>query len=556
MRQSLRSASHSRRWSSESGAPVREASWLTKRIVLAMGFAVSGAERLGSRHEYHTPSPVGQLRTGGPYGGSPSVAGVRPRALDSRYAMTDRPFGIVPMFFVLKVAALLLSLELLGFAGRMPGPRRLALLVGAWAVAALVLPAAARLARNGGRPRQPVPAGLKLGVALSAVAGAFILLETAMARLFPDLPLEIAPGPGSPTPIAQRDVQLRGRFTPGFHGRFLRWPYRGVTMRINPHGFRDRPWSPPAPGTDRPARLLAVGDSFTFGTGVSEQATYPRRLEDLFGGERRLLSFNAGMPGFGPIDELLVLRRHFDEIRPDIVVVGLYTGNDLDDVLLAEKRLTPERSRAEASNPPEPRRAPPGGGWMHLPSMLATLGRANYWVGNSRTCSLAWPGLMSVALRLGWTPTTDIRNSLLLRASAAETDAEVERLIGAVAETLTDADDFCRWRQAKLAIMLIPLRELVEPGAFERALSGIAPGERGGFRREALHERLRSALEERGIPVLDLQPRLRAEAETGSRLFFVEGHLNEAGHREVANALADFLRTRNWLPRGATASRP
>jgi hypothetical protein len=452
----------------------------------------------------------------------------------------------------LKVAALLVCLVLLGVTGRMPGPRRLALLVFAWALVAFVFPAAARLTRNRGGTRQAVPTEMKLGVALAALAAAFILLETAIARLFPDLPLEIAPGPGSPTPIAERDVQLRGRFTPGFHGRFLRWPYRGVTMRINAHGFRDRPWSPPGTSPDRPARILVVGDSFTFGTGVREEATYVRRLEELFGGENRLLSFNAGMPGFGPIDELLVLRRHLDEIRPDIVVVGLYSGNDLDDVLLAEKRLAPERSRAEASDPP----APFAGAWMHLPSMLATLGRASYWIGNSRTCSLAWPGLVNVALRLGWTPTTDVRDSLLLRASAAETDAEVERSIGAVAETLNDAADYCRFRQAKLAVMLIPLRELVEPGAFERVLSGFPPRKRGEFHREALHERLREALEERGIPVLDLQPRLRAEAETGARLFFVEGHLNDAGHREVANVLADFLRSQNWLPRDATASRP
>ncbi|MGH7898991.1 MAG: hypothetical protein ACREQQ_13630, partial [Candidatus Binatia bacterium] len=110
-----------------------------------------------------------------------------------------------------------------------------------------------------------------------------------------------------------------------------------------------------------------------------------------------------------------------------------------------------------------------------------------------------------------------------------------------------DASDFCRWRHAGFLVMLIPLRELVEPGGFERARAALASSEREDLRPDALHTRLRSGFEERGIAVLDLQPILGGRLEEGARLFFPEGHLDGAGNHEVAVALASFLRRLGWL---------
>lgn len=69
---------------------------------------------------------------------------------------------------------------------------------------------------------------------------------------------------------------------------------------------------------------LAIGDSVTYGHGAIASKSWPRQLEALSG--RSI--YNAGVGGYGPceykqvLNELLVL-------RPRIVVVGLYLGNDI-----------------------------------------------------------------------------------------------------------------------------------------------------------------------------------------------------------------------------------
>src|SRR4029079_9823124 len=110
--------------------------------------------------------------------------------------------------------------------------------------------------------------GARLALGLAGLASAFLALETAAQLSLPEVVLEIAPDSDSPVPIAEKDPQVRGRFTPGFHGRFLDWSYRGIPVRINRQGFRDRPWPAPGGGPRAVRRILAVGDSFTFGTGV------------------------------------------------------------------------------------------------------------------------------------------------------------------------------------------------------------------------------------------------------------------------------------------------
>ena len=90
--------------------------------------------------------------------------------------------------------------------------------------------------------------------------------------------------------LAQEDGDLRGLHVarpdrpwlyglrPGADLR-LREP-REVRYRINADGFRDRIRSRPKP--DGVFRILALGDSVTFGYGVEEDETYPMRLEASF----------------------------------------------------------------------------------------------------------------------------------------------------------------------------------------------------------------------------------------------------------------------------------
>lgn len=126
---------------------------------------------------------------------------------------------------------------------------------------------------------------------------------------------------------------------------FLYWPkqsYRGTKQVPQPSGppltwdvrtdryrcrSEDRDLSALDPGV---TRVLFVGDSYTFGYAVDEADAFPHRVEVLLGSRGvEVQAVNAGVPGFNSVQELQYLRDRFDELRPQVVVLG-YVVNDAD----------------------------------------------------------------------------------------------------------------------------------------------------------------------------------------------------------------------------------
>ena len=102
-----------------------------------------------------------------------------------------------------------------------------------------------------------------------------------------------------------------------------------VPLVINEHGHRDDPVELDKP--DGTLRVLALGDSFTFGAAVEQGDTYPELLEAILG--RRLEMpvevINAGVGGWNPLQYANYFEHRGRLFAPDIVVVGLFVGNDV-----------------------------------------------------------------------------------------------------------------------------------------------------------------------------------------------------------------------------------
>ena len=82
-------------------------------------------------------------------------------------------------------------------------------------------------------------------------------------------------------------------------------------------------------------RVLALGDSVTFGFGVDQNDTFPRWMEKLAadaGGGAEIEVINAGMNGFNAQNEADFLPYLLDRYKADAVVWTLI-GNDFDDSL-------------------------------------------------------------------------------------------------------------------------------------------------------------------------------------------------------------------------------
>lgn len=77
-------------------------------------------------------------------------------------------------------------------------------------------------------------------------------------------------------------------------------------------------------------RVVALGDSFTWGVGVEPHEVFPARLEEALG---RLYPnaevINLGVPGYDPSLELDLLKRYGLQFDPDLVMLNIYVGNDI-----------------------------------------------------------------------------------------------------------------------------------------------------------------------------------------------------------------------------------
>jgi len=104
--------------------------------------------------------------------------------------------------------------------------------------------------------------------------------------------------------------------------------YQGVMVSTNALGFRDRELEPKQDGE---LRILLLGDSITFGYGVTAEETYGRKLESILSSRlgRRVRTVNAGIGGFNTVQEYALLEHDVSAIDPDIVAL-MYLPNDID----------------------------------------------------------------------------------------------------------------------------------------------------------------------------------------------------------------------------------
>jgi len=104
-----------------------------------------------------------------------------------------------------------------------------------------------------------------------------------------------------------------------------------VDVHINSHGYRGNEFDFQK---GEKFRILVIGDSFTFGWGVSDKEAYPQVLESQLKEELDKDCFqviNAGFAaGYSPDTYYLYLKEVGLKLRPDLILVGFSIGNDLD----------------------------------------------------------------------------------------------------------------------------------------------------------------------------------------------------------------------------------
>jgi hypothetical protein len=130
-------------------------------------------------------------------------------------------------------------------------------------------------------------------------------------------------------------------------------------VRHNAQRMRaDREYTARKPEGTR-ARVLFLGDSFTYGYGVEEPETFVRRWAGL---HTDFEVINTGVPGYGQGQQLAVLDRLGPALKPDVVVLVWFCNDLIDNVLEGrpDYRLSPDGKveRADGKTWPGPNAEP------------------------------------------------------------------------------------------------------------------------------------------------------------------------------------------------------
>ncbi len=156
------------------------------------------------------------------------------------------------------------------------------------------------------------------------MAVTLVLVEVALQVLFR----------GQYFPANDYDSRVLFKLRPGATSQFTHLPANGgetIVSRVNRDGFTGPELLPQG---ERP-RVLVYGDSFINAVFTPEDDRFTARLQQDLGQRlgREVEVINAGIAGYGPDQVLRRMETELEAYKPDLVVFGLFTGNDFGDLL-------------------------------------------------------------------------------------------------------------------------------------------------------------------------------------------------------------------------------
>ena len=173
----------------------------------------------------------------------------------------------------------------------------------------------------------------KLGSAAATFVLAVLAVEGGM-RIAGYEPIPPHEGKGGIEPVLQAGDHplLTYELRPNARG----WIWK-TEVAINSLGFRDDEY--PLEKTAGVVRIVALGDSVTFGNGLPREATWPELLEQLpADSEPSFEVLNLGVAGYNTLEEVIFLERTGLALDPDVVVLQVHV-NDLGASSISEDAI-------------------------------------------------------------------------------------------------------------------------------------------------------------------------------------------------------------------------
>jgi len=292
-------------------------------------------------------------------------------------------------------------------------------------------------------------------------------------------------------------------------------------IAINEQGVRDEEPIGPKPAGER--RIVVLGDSLVLSVQVAFADTFCERLERLLnerGGAVHWRVINAGVQGYGPVQEWLLFDKVAAVFEPDIVLIVPFVANDATDAADAVASL--EAGHVVRTAQPSVQR-------------IRRIVRSSVVLQSVRA---RWDQLRS-RFTIG-TPERPLASYL------TEPPPVVAQGLAVSRRALQQISRRASGLGAGTAIALMPARFQTNDPDYQR-LDATVSHAGGVLDRDSASRRFRDALAPLELPMTDLQTVLARQPDREGLFYQQTVHLTPRGHKVVADALFDFLQTAGLL---------
>jgi lysophospholipase L1-like esterase len=354
-------------------------------------------------------------------------------------------------------------------------------------------------------------------------------------------------------------------FPPGSEQAFVSSDFE-YTAKTNRLGLRDREL---ATGKIDAYRILAIGDSYTYGWGVDIEEAWVRRLEEALR-EKGLTAqvVNAGKPGTAPPFFADLAAKAVPLLKPDLVLVTMLQGDDLvgsdpaeveadfmTDLLESVRWLYPNfvrfirnaRSARQMANDMQPS-APP---WK------STAEDNRKWTGNTAKQMLEELGAEARSRFAALDE--DVRQAFLqgrlnphmVKLALQDPgyyelpmnveDPWISMRIDNLTDHLRRIKDIAARYDAAVAVATVPAGPYVNRQAWKNIQRVGYRATEAMLKSDALDRGVEIACQRAGIPFLTVTEGFREKADESGLFFELDGHFSTAGHARYAELLAPEL---------------
>lgn len=324
-----------------------------------------------------------------------------------------------------------------------------------------------------------------------------------------------------------------------------------LKWRLPPYASGHDAWGYRNSSVPDQADIVSIGDSQTYGIGTSAEYSWPEILQRLIQKD----VYNMSLGGYGPIQYYYLLKNQAVKLKPSLVIIGFYLGNDLRDAYCMVHEHAywrhlkkPEFYQGEVGSlysdyPPE-RSALRGTimSWLEHHSVLYSLAAYNFTEGVNR---LLQGDNADVTVLRGSTHGISTWFKPAVRLSITDLDdSRLREGLMISLDLFTEMNTFCEERDTRFVILMIPTKESVYAQFIKQnqALHNYELLNRAISSEHRANTLAKEYFKEHHIEYVDPLPALQ-EAAAGIQLYAgnLDGHPTRHGYEIIAKSLYQYL---------------